>query len=145
MSKSRQKCQKPAKTTKMAKNHQKCLKIVKMSKNLSKYRDKCRKSVKIVEKLEKIPTTVSEKLENTIELNITGRLSLLFFMKPKFARLYFRTHVSGGKVSLSLASFAISSRDHCGRQAEERATVQAELVVYFLVLIRSFSLVSLWN
>ena len=43
-------------------------------------------------------------------------------MKPKFARLYLQTRVSGGKVSHNLASFAISSRDHCGREAEERAS-----------------------
>ena len=75
-----------------------------------------------------------------IELNITGRLPPLFFMKPKFARLY---RVSGGKVSHNLASFAISSRDHCGREAKERAS--RVCCVYFLVLIRSFSLVPLWN
>ena len=57
-------------------------------------------------------------LGQVIELNITGRLPPLFFMKPKFARLYLQTRVSGGKVSHILASFAIYSRDNRGREAD---------------------------
>ena len=83
---------------------------------------------------------IVRQLAAAIELNITGKLPPSFFMKPKFARLC-ESRVSGGKVSHILASFAISSRDRCGREAEERATVQAEFVVYFMVLIRSFSFV----
>ena len=89
------------------------------------------------------------KSDVTIELNITGRLPPLFFMKPKFARLYLQTRVSGGKVSHNFGFI----RDFLARslRARSRRTCKQSLFSGFNkkffvgIVVEFFSSLTVYN